>query len=379
MLSHSRVEMALQLIKQIQWKHILIFTIGLMALHFILFEESPSDISVTGALGKATQALAHTASQKPKTKTKPKGPPVVDVKGSDKPKVETEPPLFDEQAAADGSTTKPYDSIPITEPIAVCMSVKDQSADMVEFFVHHYHHMGIRRFYVMDDGSDPPLSTFQYPGIPRAALTFTYHKREDRVAYMQLMFYNWCIERYREKHTWMAFLDGDEFLETPGNETLGEVLKTFEDNDTVGALGVNWRMHSSSGLKTRPASARKSFTTCIYDDLEHNGEDSANSHIKSIVKMSKAGPAPNPHKFETAPGSWTVGENGDVIESAAWRRPITRNRIGLHHYAVKSRAEYEAKMNRGNGMTDPKGEAFWEDMEYGVPHVECTEMTAYEP
>ncbi len=98
--------------------------------------------------------------------------------------------------------------------------------------------MGIRRFYVMDDGSEPPLSTFQYPGIPRTALTFTYQPRETRDGYMQLTFYTWCIERYRERHTWIAFIDVDEFLETPGKETLGEVLKTFEGNDTVGAVGV---------------------------------------------------------------------------------------------------------------------------------------------
>lgn len=46
------------------------------------------------------------------------------------------------------------------EYVAVCIAVKDVANDLVEFFVHHYHHMGIRRFYVMDDGSEPPLSDF---------------------------------------------------------------------------------------------------------------------------------------------------------------------------------------------------------------------------
>ncbi|KAL2069136.1 hypothetical protein VTL71DRAFT_15474 [Oculimacula yallundae] len=381
MLSELNADTALKTIQQIQWKHVLIFTICIMAIHFILFEETPSDLSVPPPPpGKAAAAAPTSppasATQKPKTKPKP--PPVVDVTDDEKPHIDTAPP-FQLEPPIDGNIDAPYDSIPIAEPIAVCMSVKDQSADMIEFFVHHYHHMGIRRFYVMDDGSDPPLSSFQYPGIPRTALTFTYQERATRNGYMQLTFYTWCIERYRERHTWIAFIDGDEFLETPGKETLGEVLKSFEDDDTVGAIGINWRMHSSSGLKTRPESVRKSFTSCIYDDLAHNGDDSANSHIKSIVKMSKAGPAINPHKFSTAPGSNTVGENGDVISTDAWRRPITRKRIGLHHYAVKSRDEFEAKMTRGNGMTDPKGEAFWEEIEYGNPHVNCSEMAAYEP
>jgi hypothetical protein len=53
--------------------------------------------------------------------------------------------------------------------------------------------------------------------------------------------------------------------------------------------------------------------------------------------------------------------------------------IALHHYAGKSREEYEQKMLRGNGMDDPKGEAFWNSLEYLLPHVNCTEMAKYDP
>lgn len=62
------------------------------------------------------------------------------------------------------------------EYLAVCLFAKNQAADMVEFFQHHYHELGIRRFYVMDDGSEPPLSTFadEY-GIPPEAIDFIYY------------------------------------------------------------------------------------------------------------------------------------------------------------------------------------------------------------
>lgn len=133
-----------------------------------------------------------------------------------------------------------YDGIPneIIEHVAICISVKDQADDLVEFFVHHYHNMGIHRFYVMDDGSDPPLSTHQYPGIPRGALTFVYQDRAHRSGSQQMVFYVKCIESYRSKHTWMAFIDSDEFFDTPGSESLSGVLRSFEDDWSVGALGV---------------------------------------------------------------------------------------------------------------------------------------------
>ncbi|KAE8450315.1 hypothetical protein EG329_006743 [Mollisiaceae sp. DMI_Dod_QoI] len=372
------LDTALKVIQSIQWKHILILTGILMLLHVLVFENLTPTTVVNGAASEAPTSKATALNPAPTTQpaSKPKVAFEPPTSFDFEPSLHTEPFLTAEPE--DGNYELPPDSIPPDEYVAVCMSVKDQAKDMVEFFVHHYYNMGIKRFYVMDDGSDPPLSTFEYPGIPRTALTFTFQPRASRAGNMQTVFYGWCIEWYADKHTWIAFLDGDEFLETPGNETLNEVLESFVDDDTVGALGVNWRMHSSSGLLKRPESVRQSFVHCIYDDLEHNGTSSANAHIKSIVKTKYAEAAINPHKFATK-GRNTVGEYSDVVTTAAWRRPITRTRIGLHHYAVKSREEYVEKMNRGNGMTDPKREAFWLEIENETPHVNCTEMRAYSP
>jgi hypothetical protein len=57
----------------------------------------------------------------------------------------------------------------------------------------------------------------------------------------------------------MAFFDGDEYLETPENETLHDILRGFEEDDTVGALAANWKMHSSSGVLKRTPICSKSL------------------------------------------------------------------------------------------------------------------------
>lgn len=111
----------------------------------------------------------------------------------------------------------------------------------------------------------------------------------------------------------------------------------------------------------------------------YDGSGTHNRHVKSIVKTSHAGGAINPHKFNLRPGTYTVGENGDHIDTEAFREPITRDRIGLHHYVIKSRQEFEEKMLRGNGMTQPKDEGLWDEFENKVPHVECREMVGYRP
>jgi hypothetical protein len=56
---------------------------------------------------------------------------------------------------------------------------------------------------------------------------------------MQIMFYKWCLQRYQEQHKWIAFIDADEYFETTGNETLREVLESFDDDERIGAVGVN--------------------------------------------------------------------------------------------------------------------------------------------
>ncbi|TVY20321.1 hypothetical protein LARI1_G002097 [Lachnellula arida] len=273
--------------------------------------------------------------------------------------------------------------VPPEDYVAFCVAVKDQARDLPEFFIHHYHHIGIRRFYIMDDRSEKPLSTaLKDYGIPSEWITFESQAQYDRAGGQseQLSIYTRCLNLHRTKHTWMAFIDADEFIEmTAGNETLQDLLREFEKHEDIGALAMNWRMHTSSGLKTRPESARKAFVECNWDDEEHDGQGSHNRHVKSIVRMSKAQAPRGPHMWYLANGAKSVGEHMDPVTTEAWRWPITRNRIALHHYAGKSREEYEEKMLRGNAMDDPKTEAFWNSLEHDQPHVPCPEMAKYNP
>ena len=87
----------------------------------------------------------------------------------------------------------------------------------------------------------------------------------------------------------------------------------------------------------------------------------------------------NPHKFNLRPNTNTVGENGDIIHTVAFRAPITRHRVSIHHYAIGSREQFEEKLQRGNGMSEPKTEEMWDEFENKIAHVNCTEMVGYDP
>ncbi len=265
------------------------------------------------------------------------------------------------------------------EYVAICVAHRNQVRDLPEFFRHHYHDHGVRRFYIMDDRSDPPLSSLKDFGIPRSALSFQYYDKNAQHPSMQTHIYSECARLYGPQHTWMAFIDADEFIETRAPETLSSILREFDLKTDVGALGINWRLHSSSNLTKRPDSVRKSFTSCPEDaefipDANLTGWKD-NRLIKSIVKMSFFEKPLTPHLFKTKEGTRTVGEHGDIIEDGdGVRQPITRDRIALHHYTLKSREQFEEKTKNWSD----KGWKYWDHIE-GLPQVQCEEMTKYDP
>lgn len=276
-----------------------------------------------------------------------------------------------------GSKTTPV-AADVNEDVAFCIATKDHPEDLVEFFVHHYHHHGIRRFYVMDDGSSPRLSTFNDYGIPREHVSFHYFDEAAKVISMQTVIYSECIRLYGSKHKWMAFIDADEFIETikPG-ETLLTILKELDPIPTIGALGINWRLHSSAGIIKKVSSIRKHFTSCCADppgtDIPMAWKDSR--LIKSIVKTDLYDHPLSPHQYKLKNGAHTVGEHQDIIEDGIGVRvPITKDRIALHHYTLKSRDQFEAKLK----TWQDKDWSYWDHIE-GLPQVECLEMTKYNP
>ncbi|KAG9244110.1 hypothetical protein BJ878DRAFT_507707 [Calycina marina] len=279
------------------------------------------------------------------------------------------------------------------EYVAICFTAKNESLNMPESFVHHYHHVGIRRFYIMDDGSEPPLSTYSYPGIPREHITFVYYPKEQHHEHNNQLFLNdECHRLFGKRHRWMAHFDVDEYLEiVRRNETLISILKGLETDPRVGQLSVNWQVHNSNNREVRQPSIRKGYTSCIDDDPASGGANSRNKHVKSIVRndrfLDSSYGQMHPHTFKLREGSITVGEDGREFETGKeewgmpppFRWPITRNRLTLHHFNIKSRAEYEEKMSRSQHIE--AGKTTWDffEEENKVPRWECREMASYNP
>lgn len=270
------------------------------------------------------------------------------------------------------------------EYVSLCLAIKDQPGDLDEFLAHYYYHHGIRRFYVMDDGSDPPLSytpNFGIPpfAVPRSAVTFTYIPRvPDRPQPFQHTIYaDYCIKNFGERHTWMGFFDADEFLEMRRATTLVDWLHQWEKNETVGALSVNWITHNSGGQQKRPQSdTRKGFRRCVVDGPDGRNADKENSHVKSFAKTALFDGVNSVHNMRTAYGTVSVGETGD--ECMIKRFPITHDMWALHHYSVKSREQFLEKQQRGSPNNHHAAGEFWDRIE-DADDYECPELASYVP
>jgi Glycosyltransferase family 92 len=277
---------------------------------------------------------------------------------------------------------------PLPEPdneeyMSVCISVLNGAVDMPEFFAHYYHHMGIRRFYVMDDGSNPPLETFPDYGIPKEAITFHTITKEEKHAehlrlkggYMsQAYIYDKCNTLWGHKHTWMGFMDIDEFLEMIDTQyTLKSWLKEWEKNTTIGAIGANWRMHTSAGLIHKPTSNRAAFDVCV-PDKGHRW----NAYYKSFVRTAVYVKCMGGHHFRTSNNTISIGELGDQLEESPMRPNITREKWGMHHYILRSKDEFQERIDRGDVNGKNRTWDIWDLLE-ASDLQKCDSLVKYYP
>jgi hypothetical protein len=141
----------------VQWKYILYLALCLMTLHFLLVgdlyeaaENGKRALFSPSSSAASKFELGHTADAAPK-EPHVETAALVEVQEKEKPHIEgCSGPK--EQAAPDPdkSGISPHDGIKIDEHVAICISIKDQSEDLTEWLVHHYRHMSIQRFYIMD-------------------------------------------------------------------------------------------------------------------------------------------------------------------------------------------------------------------------------------
>jgi len=248
--------------------------------------------------------------------------------------------------------------------LSICAIFRDEAPYLPEWIEFH-RLVGVEHFFLYDngsvDGSRQVLEPWVRAGVASIAdCSIPLEEGGQGWAYSD------ALERSRGHTRWLAFIDLDEFLFSPGPTPLPDVLREYEGHPGV---VVNWQVYGSSGLSARTEGlviesfVRRARTQWV-----------RNRRVKSIVDPSRARRAIGPHFFEYLDGALAVTEDHQlvrVIKRRAWARRMRRRlsrlpvietdpyairqssvkrvsvgRLRLNHYAVRSRLEFEQKTAR---------------------------------
>lgn len=273
------------------------------------------------------------------------------------------------------SASTPARSGSFDSPVALCLSVKQQTDDLLEWVAWHHHIAKVDRIYIIENidqasevhtlRSQTVLAQYISAGVvvhlpflwSPALLKFFKNHQEYA--------YTICIQSFGLRHEWMALIDADEFIEYPemvNGTPLASVLEQYTLPE-IGSLSINWRFfanHNSTHQRKPAGGTIQNYISCY--PLDDSGTKDDNFHIKTILRPCYAqNMLGNPHSFSLLPGYFTVDELGNKLE-----KPIPKldhsstTKIWLNHYVSRSVEENKAKSSRGGGDLSFKTEAFFE-------------------
>jgi hypothetical protein len=216
--------------------------------------------------------------------------------------------------------------------LAAC-SVYLNEAPYLREWIEFHRLVGVERFFLYDNGSTDDHLEVLAPYIEEGIVTL----REWRSAPLdQRQVFDHCLGSHRKDARWIAFLDLDEFLFSPTEASVAELLHDYEDWPGV---GVNWTMFTHSGHRTRPGGLV--IESYPYRDREETGL------VKSIVDPLRTVRCDNAH--------WFTYEYGLPVDENQW--PLAQGQakspsfelLRINHYASRSAEEAHAKSTRGGG------------------------------
>lgn len=270
--------------------------------------------------------------------------------------------------------------------LSICAIFKDEAPYLSEWIEFH-RLVGVERFFLYDNGSGDGGCEVVEPWVRRGIVSVAecpipLGEGGQGWAYAD------ALRRARGRTRWLAFIDVDEFLFSPGPTLLPDVLTDYE---RYPGIVVNWQVYGSSGRTTAGDGlvierfVRRARTRWV-----------RNRRVKSIVDPQRAVRPIGPHFFEYTDGALAVTEDHKpvrVVEHRVWARRMRRGllrlplietdpyavryssvkrvsvgRVRLNHYAVRSQEEFEQKTVRhGSSRLAPRYFAYHDRNEVHDP------------
>lgn len=226
----------------------------------------------------------------------------------------------------------------------LCLIVKDESSYILEWIAYH-RSIGFDHFCIYDnessDGTEIILRKLSNAGI------IEYRRQDSGEGSPQKKAYSKCIAEYKDKTDLITFIDTDEFICSPGGvDAKAHISNTFDQNPDMTAMALNWRIFGSAGHDTMGAGlvierftrAAKNASKTVKTVVRPSCVETMYTHYASLKEGRYGNEVGNPVNFEQPKGTPAPGNISQASTSF----------LQINHYMVKSRAEFAAKISRGN-------------------------------
>lgn len=252
--------------------------------------------------------------------------------------------------------------------LSIAAILKDETPYLREWVAYH-RAVGVEHFWLCDNGSREPVAKT----LEREVKAGIVEVSDMPGRSMQLIVYQGACRITAGKTTWLACIDGDEFLvpklargacmePRPNHEerpycascgvwmdlhdktdgegapvcTVPEILKRYESSN---GLVVNWQCFGPNGHAMKPAG----FVIENYTK-KARPEWSGNQSVKSIVRPERVLGFAIPHYATYHDKRGAVNTAGREVFGAFSR--VHTDVLQLNHYLTKSAQEYTMKMTR---------------------------------
>ncbi|PSC73229.1 hypothetical protein C2E20_3340 [Micractinium conductrix] len=255
--------------------------------------------------------------------------------------------------------------------VAICVVSKNDHCDLREWVLYHAS-VGVRKFYLFDTGSKPPLTTVLDDAVASGLVEFHYLEADaeqlaDRKATVsmaaassagelsvelvppeegkgrnwQVPVFSACLNHFGKRHKWMGFIDTDEFvLLQQGVPSVPALLERYAD---YGGLVLHWRVYGTGPHILRPdGGVLASYTVCC----AKHARERYHRQIKSFVQPARTLYPEVGWVFTK--GYWAVDTELNRVDRLAGPN-ITWEGAALAHYLTRSLVDFLGKQARGGG------------------------------
>lgn len=222
---------------------------------------------------------------------------------------------------------------------------KNESWGMKEW-VEHYKAHGVDHIYMVDDGSTDDFLPILQPYIDEGYVTLYHNEITQRYKGRQDDINNHYFKNNMHETQWLTVLDMDEYLYSPIEMNLKEVLQKYQEAN-ITYIQVNWAYFTSNGYINQPKNIVESFTKRVpYKAVVH----------ARLPHMDAPGPIESHSTkvlFNTDSDVTLIGVHDVLNTGIRVNGSFVANEENPHfiinHYQLQSREYWEKiKMHRGD-------------------------------